>query len=783
MNVDKIPYSPFEEYSEDDKSPSLRETVSKYVFHWPLFMLSIALCFALAFLYLRYATPVYDVRAKLLIKDEKKTPNTGTGLEELDLFQSSKVVENEIEILKSRTLMREVVKDLHLWTQYKRRSGIKDIDIYSSTPVRFTLLVPKNSNFDGENLEIFIKDKKSFVLKHGDSESVVPFTARVRSGFGIWKLETTPHLDEYIGKTVLITLNNPEKVTGRYLNSLDASLSNKQTTVVDLNIKESVPKRGEDILNRLITVYNLAAIEDKNKVTQSTLDFIDERLASLTGELTSVEKDVESFKSSRGLTDISLESEFFLTNVSGNDAKLNEVNVQLQVINGIEDYVNSPQSSGTAPATLGISDPGLLVLINQLSELELQKEKLLAITPESNPVFGPINNQIQTTKNSIRENVKGIKKSLLAARNQLLSINSAFESSIKQLPGKERQFISIKRQQGIKEELYIYLLQKREETAVSYASTIADSRTVDQAFTGDPVSPKKPVAYGMAFVLSLALPVGLIYVRNVLNDRVNSSKEISETTSVPILGELCYSNETGSIVVHDKSRKMIAEQFRILRTNLQYIYGKKGTGKVTLFTSSMSGEGKSFVTCNLGAALAVSGRKTIILELDMRKPAISKYLNVANKIGLSNYLIGECNKEDIVQTSSVHPHLFVISTGPLPPNPSELLEQPEMDELINWLKTGFDEILIDTPPIHLVTDAMILSRFSDANLFVVRHGYTYKSQLDLVKQLHREQKLPKMNIIYNGVNTAGKNGYGYYGEERSSKHTLRLKMKEVVKRF
>lgn len=778
MNVEKIPYADYEEYKENNHSFDLIETLNKYLYHWPLFLLSIGICITLAFIYLKFSNPVYTVKAKLLIKSSAGSEST---LSERDLFKGTKMIENEIEILKSRTLMKQVVSDLQLWINYQMVGEYRDKDIYGSSPVRFTLLVPSKP-LNGQVIEIKILDTQSFVLKQPHSEAKLSFNSVLKNDFGFWKLSAADELKNYVGKTIRIILNNPEAVTHGYFGSVNLGLSKEQSTVVDLSIRDYVPERAEDILNRLIVVYNLAAIADKNKVSESSLRFIEDRLAAITGELTSVERDVEGYKSSRGLTDITSKSQIFLDNVKNNDAKLNEIQLQRQVVNEIERYINSTESSGMAPATAGITDPILLSLIDKLMGLESQRDKLLATIPEGNPIFQPINRQINTTKRSIAENIKGIKSSLRVTENELNNFNSSFKASIREIPGQEREYISIKRQQSIKEDLYIYLLQKREESAVSYASTLPGSRVVDPAYYVGQEAINKPYTYALAIILGLMFPGGVIFARELVNNRILTRKEIQSSLSVPILGELCYQKNNGTFVVQNTPGRIIGEQFRTLRTNLTYVHGKKENGKITLLTSGMSGDGKSFVTINLGATLANAGRKTIILELDFRKPSILKSINLESTVGLSNYLIGQASKEEIIQPSGINPNLFVVGTGPVPPNPSELLELPEIEELLDWLRLNFDEILIDTPPILLVTDAMILSRYSDANLYVIRYDYTIKSQLELINQLYKEHKLKKLNIIFNGVESKG-TGYGYSYYNKEEKLGLEESIKSFCKRF
>lgn len=748
-------------FDDRDETPQkdIRGLFSKYLHSWPLFAGCLLITVSIAYFYVKNTKPVYDVKAKLAIKDEKKSSDAKEALAEIDVVGQPKDIESELELIKSRPIIRQVVNDLQLSTNYKETASYSNKDIYATTPVKFKLIKgsPETSDF---SLAVVIKDGDSFSIKTNNTESPnYRFNTVLRNDFGSWMLIKTKDFDNYIGKTINISVQNPEDVVTLYQNSILVTL-NKDAPIVEMELEDEVPERGKEILTELIKAYKVSSIEDKNKATQSTLKFIDDRLSSLTGELTNVEKDVEGFKSSIGLTDISSKSKFYLDNVQSNDSHLNDVNVQLNVIEGIERYINSASNSGNVPATLGISDPGLISLVDQLSKLQLQRDRLLATTPEQNPLFEPINRQIKATKSAIKETISGIKTSLLSVQRELQHNNSGFEASIKNIPGQEREYISIKRQQSIKENLYIYLLQKKEEVSLSYATTLTGVRTVEDPYYIAPKS-KKQVPYVLAFLLGLGLPASFIFGRDLLKNKVLNRAEIEKITGAAVICELNQSKESTRIVVLEKNAFAISEQFRSLRTNLHLLFQNRQSGRVTLFTSSVAGEGKSFITSNMGAALAATNRKVIVLELDMRRPKISEIFNLsAQHKGLSNYLNDEIELSDIIQPSGVHNQLEVIGAGPIPENPSELLDSIKLDVLIGKLRDLYDDILIDTPPIHLVTDALLLSRICDITLYVVKQGYTDKSELTFIKQLVKDDKLPNLNIIFNGIQRT-KYGYGY----------------------
>ena len=783
MNNQQYIYTPYTDVEEKPKD--LRHTVNKYLYHWPLFLLCLAITLALAFVYIKQSNPVYLVKAKISIQDEKNKASADkeTALMQLNLSTGGKQIESEVEVIKSRPLIRQVVNELELWSTYHEDEGYKVNDLYKTTPFKIKL-IGKSDLSKSYTFKISIDDEKQLTITRPDGEVL---TASIddsfTSSFGKWKLEPTSTFKSSIGKTIILNINNVEEVVTEYQGKVNTVLNTK-APMLDLTINDEVPERGIEVLNTLIANYKSFNIIDKNKETESTLKFIDERLASLTGELTEVEKDVEGYKSSVGLTDISSKSQFFLDNVQSNDARLNEVNIQLNVIGGIEEYIASEANSGTPPATIGITDPGLISLVEQLSALQIQKDRMLAITPENNPIFVPINKQILSLRNAISDNVRSIKTSLVNTRNQLNKINSRFETGIKSMPGQERQYISIKRQQGIKESLYVYLLQKREEVALSYASTLTDARTVEQAYHGDPESQKK-VPMVIALLFGFLIPMGVISGRNALRNRVMTREDIEAVTSAPVVCELIEERDKKGIVV--LSRTAIGEQMRSLRTNLLRSSNLENGGKVTMFTSSIAGEGKSFVASNISASLAAMGKKTIILELDLRKPQISKVFNIAaNKPGISDYLQGKADMKDIIVPSG-QPNLFVMGSGATPFNPSELLEGEKMGELIQNLREEFDNVIIDTPPLHLVTDGFILAPMCDTCLYLVRHNFTPKSELKFIEESFQSNKLPNMGLIFNGVNMDIRYGYsidyGYYSDQATKKSALTSAFKNFSSRF
>jgi capsular exopolysaccharide synthesis family protein len=602
------------------------------------------------------------------------------------------------------------------------------------------------------------------------------FKDTINDHMGSWRITATNYIDGYIGKTVNVILSDPESTILSYQNQVDISMPDKLASIIDLTISDPNAKRGEDFLNNLIYYYKQAELAEKNNITKSTIDFIDKRLDSLVVELNSAEGKVEGFRSSKGLTDINAQSQVYLQNVQSNDSKLNEVNIQLSVIDGLENYASSNTNDRSTPSTIGISDPALVGLVQKLADLQLEKTKLLATLPERNPAFEPLNKQIASTKQNVKESLQNIKSSLLATKRELQSFKSTSQSSISNIPGQERQLVGLKRQQSIKENLYTYLLQKREQISLSYASSLSSARLLDVAYALPQKKSKRYVPFAAALFLGLFVPIGFIYAKDIAKDTVNKRKQIEIATAVPVLAEFSYIKLNTKIVTDSQNSEVnftLIEQFRHLRTQLNILSSnvESKAGKVVLVTSSLTKEGKSFISSNLAVSLARSGKKTILLEMDIYKPKISNAFGLEKNKGLSDYLTGEIEKAQIIQQIPAHPNLNIIGSGAFIDTFSELLDQVRFHKLIEELKGEYDYVMIDTPPLHSINDANILAQLSDTTLFVVRYGYTPKSMLAFIRKLYINDNLPQMQIIFNGLQD-GRDGEGYKYENYYSRKSM-----------
>ncbi len=768
----------------DTGSVNIRAMLSRYLKNWYWFVVCIGLMLVGAYFYLKYQAPMFKSQASLLIKDEKKGFDGDAGLKEMELFTPKKSVENEIEILKTFALTSKVVEQLNLDVVYYHDTPYGKREIYAKSPVRLIVEQGQPALYE-DAIALSFPDSQHVQI--GDKR--YPINASVQTPYGRLRVftrqkigpQTEPIVVQVLGKT---------QVANNLMKQIKAEPINKAASVIQLSVETPVADKGEAILNRMIENYTADAISDKNRAAANTLNFIEERLKLISGELAVVERGVESYKSSQGITDLSMQAQGFLSTVQTNDAQLNQVNIQLNSLNDLERYLaKQPGNRGGTPATLGLSDPTLLGLITNVNTLEAEREQTARTTSEEHPAVQSLDAQIQTAKTGIAENVATMKTMLLTAKKQYVNNNARMEGFIRTIPAKERQLLDITRQQSIKNNLYTYLLQKREETALSYASTISDSRTIDPTRSnGIPTKPNQQTAYLLFGLIGMLIPISVIASKDALNNRVMRRADVEESTHAPILGEVVKKHHSEALVVVARSQSIIAEQIRTLRTNLQYLRESRTGCQVLLFTSSISGEGKSFVSLNLGASLALVGKRTVILEMDLRKPRLRHALNFPNQmnsVGLSNYLIGEATVNDIVQPIPGYEHYYIITSGPIPHNPSELLSGNHLEELIAELRLQFDYVIIDAPPVGLVTDAQLIAPFSDATLFMVRHDVTPKNHLKMIDMLYQEKRFNKLNIILNAVGSDDSqyysygykgNGYNYgYGEPKTLLSRLRLK--------
>jgi len=748
--------------SDSSNEVSLSDLFYKFLPYWPFFVILVLISLTGAYIYLRYKLPVYRSTATLLIKDDKK--NSIDPLETFDLFGSKKNVENEIEVLKSKTLMQDVVKNLHLYAPVTVEGRLQNQSAYLMSPIVIEAKDPDSMR--GVNKVPFHYNESDQTIQI--NQTTYSLNQWVSTPFGVLQFlpnKYYPYNRQFTKENKFyFSLISLKAITNGILSHLSVTESGKQTTVINLSIEGEIPRRGEDILNELLKVYNQAAILDKNVLAANTLKFVEDRLKYVVNELDSVEGKLQNYKSQNRIVDLSAQGQLFLQTVSANDQKISDINVQLAVLDQVEKYVKSKGAvAGIVPSTLGISDPALTDLLQKLSSLELQYTQLKKIVPENNPSLIAVQDGIEKLEPGILDNIINQRRNLLAGKADLSQSNNQYSYMLKSIPEKERELLGISRQQAIKNNIYTFLLQKREETALSFASAVADSRIIDKAESSDsPISPNRSRIYLIAFFVAMAFGALIITVKEMLTRTVQQRSEIEKYTNIPFLGQVNFDKSRSSIVITEGNRSYIAEQFRQLRTSLSYM-GIDEAHKKILVTSSISGEGKSFIAINLGISLSLMRKKVVLIEMDLRKPKLTEQFNISRSTGLSNYLIGKMSSEDLIRNTGIE-NLYLIPAGPIPPNPSELISNGRVPELLQYLEKTFDYIIVDTAPINPVTDAFIISPLTDVTLFIVRHAYTPKVFLSNLAPQNNMKSLKNAAIIYNGVKGKGFNKYGYgYG--------------------
>jgi len=782
---DAIKYSmqPETFFMEEDKPLDLRRYLGLLLRFWYLFVIIPALAFTIAWLYLRYTPKTYEVHSTVLIKgseegsvsdltEEVAFSDLGSGL-----LSSSINLENEMQILKSRSLMKAVVDSLNLNVQYLIEGRIAESELYGNSPVVLdSFHLPEGKKSLKFRLHIWEDDSYSLYPYGGD---VGPQQEAVKRPFGKWsefgegrflfRRLQGEHISNY--KDLVVVIRDPEQVAQQYAGQLGVK-RREYSFVLDLSMRDFVPEKAVDILNQLYVAYDIAAREDKNTVARNTLNFVENRLRILARELSAVEGDVVSFKQQHGVTtQVEANVGMMLSQLQEFDQRLSELDLQRELLDRMEGVLREGgQKFEVLPAAFSFDNQDLNALIAQYNQGVLQRDRLLQGSTGSNPAVEALTQELKKLHGSLLENLALVREQLDAHVRQLQRKAADLMAKAHSIPRVERDLLQIERQRSIKENLFLYLLQKREESALSLAVTASDFRIVDPParFQAKVIKPQKAVVYALSLLLGLGLPVLFIFLTELFNNKIQSEEDVTSRTGVPVLGKLAESKKKKFLVVREKSRSAIAEMFRLLRTNLNFLL-PEGKRQVLLVSSGTSGDGKTFVSANLGMSLALSGKRTVLLGMDLRKPKLCANLVGEGSCppkGLTNYLIGEAAVEEIVYPlSDIHPNLFLIPSGPQPPNPAELLMQKEkMEALFAYLRTTYELVIIDTPPVGMVADPLLLKDYIDGTLLIVRDGYTPKEVLKTIDEIYTNKKLPHPAIIINGIKAQRGYGYGYgYG--------------------
>ena len=762
---------------QPEEEVNIQELLFRYLIHWPWFVVSVLFCVVCAFAYLKTATPVYNVSATVLIKDEDKGGGAtmASELEKMGLggmMNTKSNVDNEVEVLKSKSLALEVVEQLNLYVSYRNEDSWLSKEMYRTSPVlvsltpqeadqlqkpmkvKMNLLAPEKMN-----VEIEVGEKK--YQKHLDK---LPAVFPTDEGTVVF-LANTDSLGCHWGELqkITATIGKPMVTAKGYSKALSIAPTSKTTSVVNISLQNSSMQRGKDFINKLIEVYNINTNNDKNEVAQKTAEFIDERIAIISKELGSTEQDLETFKRTAGITDLSSEAKIALEGNAEYEKRRVENQTQISLVKDLQRYLQGNEYE-VLPSNVGLKDAALAAAIAKYNEMLMERNRLLRTSTENNPTILNLTSSIHAMRANVVASMDATLKGLQITKADLQREAKRFSQRISDAPTQERQFVSIARQQEIKAGLYLMLLQKREENAITLAATANNAKIIDAAIPDEaPVSPKKMMILIMALMLGIGIPVGVIYLISLTQVTIEGRADVEKLTTLPVIGDIPVADDLkgSSIAVFENHNNLMSETFRGIRTNLQFML-EQGQ-KVILVTSTVSGEGKSFVSANTAISLSLLGNKVVIVGLDIRKPGLNKVFNLSTKEqGITQFLINpKRNIMELVQQSDINVNLFILPGGAVPPNPTELLARKGLEAAIEQLKDHFDYVIIDTAPIGMVTDTQLIARAADLTMYVCRADYTRKSELSLVNELASSNKLPNVTIAINGLDLKKKK-YGYY---------------------
>ena len=773
------------------------------ILNWKWFVLSLIVCLGLGYLYLRYATPAYQASTKVLIKDDDDSKRRGSlgssmiqSAANLGFMSNSNGIDNEIEILSAHDLAQLAVHDMKIYVNYYHKSAFKDPLVYKEQEVSVDLDLPhlKKLNapiklsIEKEGTKYHVKgtynlpiDAFSFEKETSEFEKTfdrLPATISTRVGTltftpsKIYKLE-----DGEVLKAVIVS---PEMAAKQYTKNLTVSQTSKTTTIAELVLNDENPQRALDYLNTLLKVYNRQANEDKNEIAYRTEQFINNRLQKINAELGNTEGQLESYKKRNKVIEMKLNATATIANSDAYAQKLQDANTQVELLNELGKYMNEPGNKyQPIPSNVGLTDESSTELINQYNKIALDRNNALHAASETSPTVTPLTAQLDALTTSIKRAMRQAKLGMEIQRNSIAKQAAEYAGQIGNSPEQERVLTQIGRQQEVKSGLYLMLLEKREENSISLAATADKGKIIDAPSFIGKVSPKSSIIMLIALVLGLAIPAGILFLIEFFKYKIEGHEDVIKLTQIPVIADIPVASDAAKkegkadIVVHQNVNNLMEEIFRGLRTNIQFIL--KSDEKVIMFTSSTSGEGKTFVASNIGISLALLGKKVIMVGLDIRKPRLAELFQIDNHHnGITNLIVRDHNSwEDIqnqILASGVNSNLDLLMAGPVPPNPGELVTRASLDDIINQLKQHYDYIILDTAPVGLVNDSLQLGRLADLCVYVCRADYTPKASFGMINGLNAENKLPNMCLVLNGVDLSKKKHSFYYGVGKYGKY-------------
>ena len=788
---------------EEESAIDFQLIYTNLILNWKWFVLSLIVCLGLGYLYLRYATPAYQASTKVLIKDDDDSKRRGSlgssmiqSAANLGFMSNSNGIDNEIEILSAHDLAQLAVHDMKIYVNYYHKSAFKDPLVYKEQEVSVDLDLPhlKKLNapiklsIEKEGTKYHVKgtynlpiDAFSFEKETSEFEKTfdrLPATISTRVGTltftpsKIYKLE-----DGEVLKAVIVS---PEMAAKQYTKNLTVSQTSKTTTIAELVLNDENPQRALDYLNTLLKVYNRQANEDKNEIAYRTEQFINNRLQKINAELGNTEGQLESYKKRNKVIEMKLNATATIANSDAYAQKLQDANTQVELLNELGKYMNEPGNKyQPIPSNVGLTDESSTELINQYNKIALNRNNALHAASETSPTVTPLTAQLDALTTSIKRAMRQAKLGMEIQRNSIAKQAAEYAGQIGNSPEQERVLTQIGRQQEVKSGLYLMLLEKREENSISLAATADKGKIIDAPSFIGKVSPKSSIIMLIALVLGLAIPAGILFLIEFFKYKIEGHEDVIKLTQIPVIADIPVASDAAKkegkadIVVHQNVNNLMEEIFRGLRTNIQFIL--KSDEKVIMFTSSTSGEGKTFVASNIGISLALLGKKVIMVGLDIRKPRLAELFQIDNHHnGITNLIIRDHNSwEDIqnqILSSGVNSKLDLLMAGPVPPNPGELVTRASLDDIINQLKQHYDYVILDTAPVGLVNDSLQLGRLADLCVYVCRADYTPKTSFGMINGLKAENKLPNMCLVLNGVDLSKKKHSFYYGVGKYGKY-------------
>ena len=763
--------------SEDISGNNIKEILAPYFRKWKLILIFSIIGFIISFIFVKFVEPTYTVSAEVIVKEDENQPgglNAGSMLSELSfgITGMTNQVDNEIEILKSRSLLLKVIKDLKLNIEIYENGNIQDKELFKNSPIKINFIDSQKEDYINGVFELKVLNKSTFEIYDKKNKKTVNYKFGETVNTNVGKFIITPEnisINNLKGKEFKIVINSNGLIINKLKNIIKIERTNKESSAILLEYKTKNIEKGKALLDDLIKQHSTFAINDKNVVAKNTLKFIEERLQYLSKELTNVEQDVSYFKSNNKIFDLNTSAQIFFQNESETQKMILENETQLKLADYIYEFILKNKNNELVPSNLGISNPAIEQTIQTINSIQLEKNKLAFTSGEKNPIIANLDAQIYNLKKTLKETLNNQRNSLKITNRELINRNNLIENKLKSAPKQEKDFKEIARQQQIKETLYLFLLQKKEETSLALAITTANTKIIDKAYSdGLPIAPNKKLIYILSILLGTFIPISYIYIYKLFNNKVQSIEDLSKL-DVTVIGDLPLVKNVNKIIVNKIDRSSLAEAFRLLRTNLSFVYNKNSHNSKTIFvTSTFSNEGKSFVSINLASTLAMTQKKVLLLGMDLRVPKLLDYIDLKNNSGngITNFIVNESiNIESLILRSTNLEGVDIISSGSIPPNPAELIMNERMKLIFDFAKDKYDYVIVDTAPVGLVTDTFLLNDLADVTLYVVRANVLDKKDLSVLTDVYKNSKLKNISVLINGVDFekgyGNGNGYGY----------------------